>query len=222
METILTLDNVSYDYKDGGQQRTILSHVAYEFQKGVFYTIMGESGSGKTTLLSLIGGLEKSQQGHILYQSKDIASKGLEKYRQTERTMIFQNINLIPYLSAVENVINGQMIRGTKVSRLDALVALERVGIDAIKANRNVKKLSGGEQQRVAIARSLAIDVSLILADEPTGNLDKHNENQIIELFRELAHTKHCCVIVVTHSERVARKSDVIIDIRDGMMTQRR
>lgn len=216
--TILTLQDVSYAYKDGSSQRVILDDLSYSFEKGVFYTIMGESGSGKTTLLSLIGGLEKTQQGTIFYQTDDITKVGLERYRQKNRTMIFQNFNLISYLTALENVLNGMMICHIKPDKEKALEALESVGIDREKAKRSIKKLSGGEQQRVAIARSLAIDVELILADEPTGNLDKQNETQIINLFRKLAHEKQRCVIVVTHSQSVAQRSDIILGIEDGKL----
>lgn len=218
MSEILKINELNYTYKDGMSERQVLSDVNYEFKEGVFYTIMGESGSGKTTLLSLMGGLEKVQSGSIEFDGKNIQTIGLDNYRRLNRTMIFQNMNLVPYLSAYENVTNGQLIRGLKVNKESALQSLSKVRIEGDMVNRGIKKLSGGEQQRVAIARSLAIDVRLILADEPTGNLDKQNENHIIELFKDLAHKENCCVIVVTHSERVARRSDVTLNISKGQL----
>ena len=213
--SILETKKIKFAYKDGDGERVILNDVNTSFELGKFYTILGESGSGKTTFLSLIGALEMPQTGLIEYEGNDIQNIGLDTYRRKCVAIIFQNYNLIPYMNALENVMLAMSIarETNKVDKKDALSYLESVGIDEKKSKRLVTKLSGGEQQRVAIARALATNVDIILADEPTGNLDLNTSNQIVELFKDLAHKQNKCVIVVTHSTNVANVSDVIMKL---------
>ena len=213
--SILETKKIKFAYKDGDGERVILNDVNTSFELGKFYTILGESGSGKTTFLSLIGALETPQTGLIEYEGKDIQKIGLDTYRRKCVAIIFQNYNLIPYMNALENVMLAMSIarETNKVDKKEALSYLESVGIDEKKSKRLVTKLSGGEQQRVAIARALATSVDIILADEPTGNLDQNTSNQIVELFKDLAHKQNKCVIVVTHSTNVANVSDVIMKL---------
>ncbi|WP_025151388.1 ABC transporter ATP-binding protein [Bacillus sp. H1a] len=210
METILQFKNLDYYYESNGKKVTILNNVNFSFQKGHFYTILGPSGSGKTTTLSLGCGLDRPKNGHVLYKGKDIQKIGLDRYRNQYVSVIFQSYNLITYMTALQNVLTAMEITGVKVQnkKTRALELLEKVGLTEVEAKRNVLQLSGGQQQRVAIARALSCNVDLLIADEPTGNLDGETAKEIIELFQELAHQENKCVIVVTHSQEVAKKSD--------------
>jgi len=222
--SILSLDNISYGYIDGNSKRTILDGLSYTFEKGKFYTILGPSGSGKTTLLAIAGGLEKTQQGKVFYENKDINEIGLGKYRRNYLSFVFQQFNLIPYLTAVENVVNVMEITDNDVPKpyyKTALNLLNQFGIVQTKAERSIFKLSGGEQQRVAIARGLATNVDVILADEPTGNLDTGTEKEIIKIFRLLATQYNKCVIVVTHSDDIASLSDIQLKLEGGRLIER-
>jgi putative ABC transport system ATP-binding protein len=221
--SILSLKNVSYGYIDGNKKRTIINELSYDFEVGKFYTIFGPSGSGKTTLLSLIGALEKTQEGAILFDGQSIESIGLSKYRRNHQSIVFQQFNLLPYLSALDNVINVMNITNNPIPKPykeTALKLLNQLGIVESKAIRSIQKLSGGEQQRVAIARALATNVKLILADEPTGNLDTDTEHEIISIFKNLAHEHQCCVIVVSHSQEVAKESDVSLRLTNGKLIE--
>lgn len=215
--SILEVKDLYYTYLDGDQERVILDHVSMRFAEGTFYTILGSSGCGKTTFLSLISALDKPKQGNILYKGKNIDEIGWENYRRNHIGIVFQNYNLIPYMNALENVLVAMGISENmeKDMKKQALRILENVGIDQKKAMRRIKRLSGGEQQRVAIARALASNADLIVADEPTGNLDKNTGSVIVEIFQKLAHELNKCVIVVTHSQDVARKSDMILHLYD-------
>ncbi|MDR4173414.1 ABC transporter ATP-binding protein [Bacillus nitratireducens] len=210
METILQFKNLNYYYESNGKKVTILDNVDFSFQTGHFYTILGPSGSGKTTTLSLGCGLDIPKSGYVLYKGKDIRKIGLDQYRNQYVSVIFQSYNLITYMTALQNVLTAMEITGVKVQnkKARALELLEKVGLTEIEAKRNVLQLSGGQQQRVAIARALSCNVDLLIADEPTGNLDEETANDIIDLFQELAHQENKCVIVVTHSQEVAKKSD--------------
>ncbi|PES73788.1 ABC transporter [Bacillus cereus] len=210
METILQFKNLNYYYESNGKKVTILDNVDFSFQTGHFYTILGPSGSGKTTTLSLGCGLDIPKSGYVLYKGKDIRKIGLDQYRNQYVSVIFQSYNLITYMTALQNVLTAMEITGVKVQnkKAKALELLEKVGLTEIEAKRNVLQLSGGQQQRVAIARALSCNVDLLIADEPTGNLDEETANDIIDLFQELAHQENKCVIVVTHSQEVAKKSD--------------
>lgn len=214
--SILSVRNVSYSYPDGNKMRGILSRVSYNFEKGKFYSILGVSGSGKTTFLSLISGLDSPMDGGIFYEGKNIEEIGLEKYRKNDIGIVFQNYNLIPYLNGYQNVLVAMGISDNtdkSTMKQDAFKYLESVGIDKQTALRKVNQLSGGEQQRVAIARALSTDISILMADEPTGNLDKETAQTIIEIFKRLAHEEDKCIIVVTHSDMIANQSDIILKL---------
>ncbi len=217
--SFITVQDVNYFYQDGDARRFILNNVSCTFEKGTFYSILGESGSGKTPFLSLLSALDKPKSGAVLYEGQDIASIGAENYRRNKLGIIFQAYNLIPYMTAVENVKVAMSITDNPLPSDPSAVAynlLDYIGIGRDKADRTVSKLSGGEQQRVAIARALATNVDLILADEPTGNLDEEMENEIIDIFSKLAHEHNKCVIVVTHSGEIAQKSDAVLKLRKG------
>ena len=212
---ILETKEISFAYKDGDGKRVILNKVSTIFETGKFYTILGVSGSGKTTFLSLLGALDMPQSGTIEYQNEDIRKIGLDKYRRKNVSLIFQNYNLINYMNSIENVmlVMGISNETSRIDKEKAYSYLEQVGINQSKAKRIVTRLSGGEQQRVAIARALSSGAEIILADEPTGNLDNENSKQIVNIFKDLAHKKNKCVIVVTHSKEVAKESDVIMKL---------
>ena len=219
MMTLLEAKNIDYYYQDGDQRRFILKDVSVSFEKGKLYSILGRSGSGKTTFLSLISALDKPNDGQILYDGRDIAKIGYEKFRKNDISIVFQSYNLIPYLSAVENVLVPMAITENELPKEKKQVAynlLKYIGITEDKANRMVNQLSGGEQQRVAIARALSMNGDIILADEPTGNLDEELEEEIVAIFKELAHKHGKCVILVTHSSEVAQQADEVLQLRKG------
>jgi len=221
MSEILKLDKINYSYIDGGYERKILKDLDFTFESGKFYTILGPSGSGKTTLLSIIAGLDTPSSGTIYFEGEDIKKMGLGKYRRNKISIVFQQYNLISYLTAVENVLVAMTETDNNLPKDKKGVAynlLEKFGIVDTKADRLVTQLSGGEQQRVAIARSLASNVNLIFADEPTGNLDTATEKEIIAVFKELAHEYNKTVIVVTHSDAVSALSDQRILLSDGKL----
>lgn len=224
MSEILKLENINYSYIDGGYERQILQDLCFTFESGKFYTVLGPSGSGKTTLLSLVAGLDEAKSGNIYYNGKDIAKEiGLPKYRRNCISIVFQQYNLISYLTAVENVMLAMAETDNELPKDKKAVAynlLERFGIVKTKADRLVGQLSGGEQQRVAIARSLASNVDLIFADEPTGNLDTATEKEIISIFKELAHEFGKTIIVVTHSDLVSQMSDERALLGDGKLVK--
>ena len=214
--TILETRDLYFTYPDGENRKVILNEVNVSFEKGKFYTILGASGSGKTTFLSLIAALDKPEKGEILFNGEDIGKIGLEKYRRNNIGIVFQSYNLIPYMNGLENVMVAMSITDNKIEgnmKDKALEILESVGIDGTKATRRINRLSGGEQQRVAIARAISTNVEVIVADEPTGNLDGKTSETIIDLFKELAHQRNKCVIMVTHSEKIAEQSDVILKL---------
>ena len=204
---MLELRNVMYYYKSQ-KDKVILNHISYSFEKGKMYAILGMSGSGKTTLLSLLAGLDVPVEGEICMNGENIMQKGLNRHRKENISLVFQNYNLIDYLTPVENVRLG--------GKQDAMSLLKEVGLDEIQSRRNVMQLSGGQQQRVAIARALASNAPVLLADEPTGNLDEDTANEIISIFSKLAHEKNRCVIMVTHSKELAQKADVILTLKKG------
>ena len=213
---ILETKDLYFTYPDGDARKVILNDVNVSFEKGKFYTILGASGSGKTTFLSLIAALDKAERGEILYEGKSLSEIGYEKYRRNNVGIVFQSYNLIPYMNAVENVMVAMSITDNEMEKdmkSQALRILESVGIDGSKATRRINRLSGGEQQRVAIARANPTNVEVVLADEPTGNLDAKTSETIIEIFKELAHKQNKCVIMVTHSEKIANQSDVIMKL---------
>lgn len=202
---VLSLKNVCFSYGS----TPVLKDISYDFEKGKMYCIMGKSGAGKTTLLSVLSGLAQVSGGSILYNDKDIKKIDKYKFRSKYIGVIFQSFNLITKFTALENVVLSMEIAGVKkVNKKEkARSLLESVGLSEDEANRRVLKLSGGQQQRVAIARALSYDAEIILADEPTGNLDTDTQNEIMEIFRELADSGKC-VILVSHSPEVAKKCD--------------
>lgn len=215
---ILKVEKLSHHYADGDKVRKILKGIDYSFEVGKLYTIAGPSGSGKTTFLSIIAGLDVQKDGKVLYNDEDIRKIGLTNYRRNDVSIVFQAYNLINYLTSIENVILAMEISGDlQEKRKIAEEKLLEVGLDSERMDRVVSKLSGGEQQRVAIARCLATNPNLILADEPTGNLDGEMEADIIKTFKHLAHDKNKCVIVVTHSNELAKEADVNIKLKDGL-----
>ena len=221
--TLLETKAVDYYYQDGDQRRYILKETSVSFEKGRFYAILGQSGSGKTTFLSLISALDSPKSGQVLYEGTDIEKIGHENYRRDDISIIFQSYNLIPYLSAVENVLVPMAITKNQLPDNQREVAynlLDYIGITKEKADRLVNQLSGGEQQRVAIARALATNVDIILADEPTGNLDEEMEQEIIDIFKELAHVHNKCVIVVTHANEIAQQADEVLYLRKGVLSK--
>jgi len=214
--SILKLEDVCYRYKDAKEDDYVLKNISYEFDLNKMYAIRGKSGSGKTTLLSLISGLEKCEEGNIYYEDKNLKDMNLDEYRNTNIGIVFQSYNLLPHLTAIENIILSMDISKVNSSdkRKKAIELLESVGLNEDKGNRRVLKLSGGEQQRVAIARSLSYNPKLILADEPTGNLDKDTENDILNIFKKLSHDDKKCIIIVTHSDNVANNADIVFDLQ--------
>lgn len=213
---VLTLNNISYRYSDAKENDYVLKNIHYTFELGKIYAIKGKSGSGKTTLLSLISGLETKYEGSIYYHDKDLKKIDLDTYRNTDIGIVFQSYNLLPHLTALENIILSMDISKVKVEnkKKRAIELMERVGLDETFANRRILKLSGGEQQRIAIARSLSYHPNVILADEPTGNLDKETEDEILNIFKMLAHEENKCVIIVTHSKNVCDHVDEVYELK--------
>lgn len=211
--SVFKIEDLSYSYDNG--KKLVLDQINYEFEKGKTYAIVGKSGTGKTTLLSLMSGLDVPMSGKILYNGTDISKINENKYRSNNVGVIFQSLNLLPHLTALENVELSMDISDIKIKnkKQHALKMLEKVGIDEDKANRRVLRLSGGEQQRVAIARTLSYNPDVILADEPTGNLDAVNEKQVVDIFKELAENDNKCVIIVTHSDNVSQNVDVVYNL---------
>lgn len=215
-DVILKLENVSYRYKDAPKDEYVFKDISYEFELGKIYAIRGKSGSGKTTLLSLISGLENRYEGKIYFHDKDLSKIDLDKYRNSDIEIVFQSYNLLVHLTAGENITLSMDINGIKVKNKKAKVKelLESVGLKEEHAKRRVLRLSGGEQQRVAIARSLSYHPQMIIADEPTGNLDQDTENDILKIFSYLAHKENKCIIIVTHSDNVAKQVDKVFELK--------
>jgi putative ABC transport system ATP-binding protein len=216
----ISLNEVKYEYKNKYQTVYALNGASYQFERGMFYAVMGKSGSGKTTLLSMIAGLDNPSSGTVLLDGADIAKMDRNDYRLQYVSVIYQTLNLFPLLTVMENVLfpleYKQMPK--KAARETAAQALASVGIDEAKHKRRPSMLSGGERQRVAIARALANRTEFILADEPTGNLDTENSKNIVLLLKNLAKSENVCVIAVTHDPAVAAEADVVLRIRDGVI----
>ena len=200
---ILRIKNVTYSYI--GSREKILSSVSRSFELGKFYAITGKSGAGKSTMLSLLAGLDRPNSGEVMFRGENIERKGYSNHRKNNISLVFQNYNLIDYLSPLEN------IRLVNSNASDEM--LLKLGLDKSQIKRNVMKLSGGQQQRLAIARALASEAPVILADEPTGNLDPNTAGEIIEMLKKLAKERNKCVIVVTHSKEVAAAADTILEL---------
>ena len=207
--SVLEMNNIRYSYDN---KRNVLNGINMALDEGKMYAILGQSGCGKTTLLSLLGGLDSPVDGQILYDGQDIEKLGLANHRKNNVAFIFQSYNLIDYLTPKENV--------ALTAKLSPQPILERVGLTEEECKRNVLKLSGGQQQRVAIARALASDTKVILADEPTGNLDEDTAAEIISILKECAHEMNKCVIIVTHSNDLAKQADTIFRLKKGKLIQ--
>lgn len=214
MESILELKNVCYWYD---KDKTILDNLTVNFEKGKFYTVIGPSGSGKTTFLSLISGLDKKKNGEILYCGKNIDKIGLNNYRNKYVSIIFQGYNLLTYMTALQNVISAISIKGIKVKsqKERALEMLKKVGLTEEQCNQKVLTLSGGQQQRVAIARALVSETDVIIADEPTGNLDEKTSNEIIKIFKDIVEKENKCLIMVTHNIDITKNSDITYKLKN-------
>lgn len=209
--SILKLDNICFSYN----KTPILKNVSYEFNKGHIYSIIGKSGAGKTTLLSILSGLAKPNSGHIYYNDKSIEKTNKYDFRSKYVGVVFQAYNLLTKFTALENVVLSMDISGKKIPNKKELAyqLLEQAGLNRDEANRRVLQPSGGQQQRVAIARALSYDPDIILADEPTGNLDGETQEEIMHILRNLAKSGKC-VILVTHSPAVAKMSDYVYELR--------
>jgi len=214
----LSLKDVKYTYRSKHQSVRALDGVSYDFEQGRFYAVVGKSGSGKTTMLSVIAGLDLPSEGDVLFGDIDTKKTDRDKYRLDHVSIIYQSLNLLPLLSALENVTFPLVYRGMDKKEAERIAAekLESIGIDSVMSMRLPSMLSGGEQQRVAIARALALRTEIILADEPTGNLDTENSMLIVELLKNLAASENVCVIVVTHDPAVSAHADVVLRIVDG------
>ncbi len=217
--SVLALQNICFSY----DETPVLHDLSLEFEKGKMYCIVGKSGAGKTTLLSILSGLASPDSGSILYKDKDIKNINKYNFRSHEIGVVFQSYNLITKFTALENVMLSMDIAGVKgIKKRDrALELLDSVGLDDEEANRRVLKLSGGQQQRVAIARALAHGPDIILADEPTGNLDSDTQDDIMEIFRMLT-TQGKCVILVSHSPQVAKMCDETYELKPQLKNKRK
>ena len=216
---MLKIENVSYRYKNS--DRDVLKAVTAHFEAGKIHAVIGPSGSGKTTLLSIMAGLDTPSSGSVAIDGDELASMDLDQYRRERIAMIFQAFQLFPLLTALENVCTPMQMNGLERKKAQIIAAglLESVGIDAAKHRRYPANLSGGEQQRVAIARSLSSGARVILADEPTGNLDAANGDAVISILKKLAHVDGYCVIIVTHNLEIAEDSDVVFRMSDGVLS---
>lgn len=218
----LKINDLSYTYRDGEKIKEVLKDISYEFKPGKLYVVLGYSGSGKSTLISLLAGLDRPTSGTVELDGVDIEQIGLTKYRRNKSSVVFQDYKLIEYQTAHQNIMTSFRITDNKIPSDPINIAynlLNFVGITQSKAIRKVGLLSGGEKQRVAIARALASSSDIILADEPTGNLDSETEGEIIKLLQVLVKEYNKCVVVVTHSDQVAKSSDVTIKLSDGIIT---
>ncbi|MGY0020563.1 ABC transporter ATP-binding protein [Streptomyces sp. cg35] len=222
-DALLELSGVTRTFTGGGRRRVVLKEVSHRFRAGRMYAVTGPSGSGKTTLLSLASGLDSPTSGSVRFRGRDIAEIGLGAYRNRHAATVFQSLNLLTYMTAIQNVTAAMEITGVTVRhrRKRAAELLALLGIEEAEQHRRTLQLSGGQQQRVAIARALACDVDILFADEPTGSLDHDTAAGIITLFRKLAHDEGKCVIVVTHSKDVADAADETLTIRRGRIGAR-
>ena len=216
--SILSVQHVSYIYENTKQP--VLKDISVDFEMGKLYSIIGKSGSGKTTFLSLLSGLDACTEGEILYDGKDLSEINRDFYLARDIGVIFQGYNLLLNKTAYENIELSMAISKAEQQGDKAYILnlLKSVGINEDTAYRKVLKLSGGEQQRVGIARALSHDPAIILADEPSGNLDHETENEIIRILADLAHEQNKCVIIVTHSRKITKKADEVFGMNKGTL----
>ena len=216
--SVLKIEDLAYTYKSKYQTVKALKGITYEFEPGKFYALIGRSGSGKTTLLSLLAALDLPTEGQVIYEDKTTAEIDRDLYHRDSVAVIYQSYNLLPLLSVMENVTFPLELKKVPEAKRIAEEKLRAVGLDETYFKRLPAMLSGGEQQRVAIARALASDAKIILADEPTGNLDTENSEVVIDLLQKLAHEEGYCVIVVTHDLSIADKADEVLKLKDGAL----
>lgn len=216
--SILEIKNVTYKYE--GSSQDVLKRVSATFEEGKVHAIVGQSGSGKTTLLSLIAGLDVPVEGEIIYGGASLSTTDRDVYRAKDIGVIFQGFNLLTNATAIENIVLSMEISGANAAdkEAEALKLLAQMDINETIAKRKILKLSGGQQQRVAIARALAHGPKVILADEPTGNLDAETENEVMDILVRLAYEHDKCVIIITHSDKVAKLADVVYMMKEGVL----
>lgn len=205
--SVLEIQDLKYSYDN---KKNVLNGINAQMELGKIYVILGTSGCGKTTLLSLLGGLDSASKGKILFNGKDITEKGLENHRRNHVSFIFQAYNLIDYMTPLENV--------KLTSKLPPEAILEKMGLTKEEMKRNVLQLSGGQQQRVAIARALASEAPVILADEPTGNLDEDTAMAIMDILEENVHQMNKCAVIVTHSNEISKRADIVFRLKRGIL----
>ena len=205
--SVLEIQDLKYSYDN---KKNVLNGINAQMELGKIYVILGTSGCGKTTLLSLLGGLDSASKGKILFNGKDITEKGLENHRRNHVSFIFQAYNVIDYMTPLENV--------KLTSKLPPEAILEKMGLTKEEMKRNVLQLSGGQQQRVAIARALASEAPVILADEPTGNLDEDTAMAIMDILEENVHQMNKCAVIVTHSNEIAKRADIVFRLKLGIL----
>lgn len=216
--SLLSLKDVSYRYE--GANRDVFNDINIDFEKGKVYGIIGKSGAGKSTLLSLISGLDTCKSGEVLHNDKSLKNIDRDLYRAKDIGVIFQGYNLLLNATAKENILLSMNISNSNQEDKDEYIEnlLKSVGIDSDKANRKILNLSGGEQQRIGIARALSHNPDIIIADEPTGNLDNETEEKIMDILVSLAHNHNKCVIIVTHSKKVCSYLDEIWGLKSGKL----
>ncbi len=216
---VLSLQDVEYHYANS--EKIVLKKVNADFEKGKLYAIMGRSGAGKSTMLSVLAGLDVPSSGKVLYKDTDIRNIDRDKYRAKDIGVIFQAYNLLQNASAAQNITLSMSISNMKIrnKKEKAYEILKQVGIDKESANRKILKLSGGEQQRVGIARAISHNPDIVIADEPTGNLDYETEQKVMQILIDLAHKSEKCVIIVTHSKEVAAYADIVYNLQNGKLT---
>jgi putative ABC transport system ATP-binding protein len=219
---IIRAEKVSYTYKTKYQTTQAVREVTCSFEVGKMYAITGKSGSGKSTFLSLLAGLDLPTSGNLYVNGEDISTIDRDKYRMNQAAVVYQAFHLFPLLTALENVMFPMELKkiSKKIAKREAGNLLQKVGLSEEIFNKFPGMISGGEQQRVAIARAMASGGRILLADEPTGNLDTRNEENIITILQKLAHEDGFVVIVVTHNEKVAKESDTILEMLDGELSE--
>lgn len=220
---LLELNNVNFTYESKWQTVEAVKDVNCSFSEGKIYAVIGKSGSGKSTMLNLLAGLALPTSGEVLFEGKSTSTLNLAKYRRENAAMIYQSFRLLPLLTVSENITYPMELRGFKgkPARDKAKELLKKVALSEDMLNRFPGMLSGGEQQRVAIARALSMNTKLLLADEPTGNLDEENGNNIVDILISLAHEENYCVVIATHDLSILGKMDVVYKMNSGILTEK-
>jgi len=219
---LLEVKEVSFSYQSKYQTNAVLKKVSCAFEAGKVYAVVGKSGSGKSTMLSLLGGLDVPDEGEVLFKQEPTSKMNLSRYRLESAAMIYQSFRLLPLLTVSENITLPMELRGFrgKPARDKAKELVSRVALPDSVLDRFPGMLSGGEQQRVAIARSLSMDTNLLLADEPTGNLDEDNSQNIVDILVNIAHRDGYCVVIATHDLAILSKMDVVYHMKSGNLVE--